>query len=101
MTEKRSSKRLCTSECPNESTETDILSDVETRGASSEVSSREGKKNPSQVIRKILKYEIELEILQKWREVQVIEEELSRGRLLQTLIEKLVMNGTSNSRSPD
>lgn len=48
----------------------------------------------SQVVRKILTYELDLEILQKWREVQVIEEEIARGRLLKSLVEKLIMNGT-------
>lgn len=44
-------------------------------------------------VRSVLTHQLDVEILHKWREIRVIEEELERGRQLQTLIEKLVMNG--------
>ena len=46
-----------------------------------------------QKIREILTYQMDLEILHKWREVRVIEEEIERGRQLQAFVEKLAMNG--------
>lgn len=44
-------------------------------------------------IREILTYQVDLEILHKWRELRVIEEELQRGRQLRVLLEKLIFNG--------
>lgn len=43
-------------------------------------------------IRRLLNYHFDLEILHKWREVQVIQEELERGRRLRSLVEKIIMN---------
>lgn len=46
-----------------------------------------------QRIREILRYQLDLEILHKWRELKVIEGELERGCQLKTLLEKLILNG--------
>ncbi|PJF18721.1 hypothetical protein PSACC_01466 [Paramicrosporidium saccamoebae] len=46
-----------------------------------------------QRIRKVLSYQLDLEILHKWREVQVLQEELERGRQILKVIEKLIING--------
>ena len=46
-------------------------------------------------IRNVLTYQLDLEILHKWREVRVLEEEIGRGQQVQELVEKLVMNGTT------
>ena len=34
-----------------------------------------------------------MEILHKWREVRILEDELDRGQQLKTLLEKLILNG--------
>lgn len=44
-------------------------------------------------IQGLLRYQFDLEILHKWREVQVLEEEIKRGKKLRLLVEKLIMNG--------
>jgi len=41
---------------------------------------------------RIMRYHFDLELLQRWREVRTIEEELERSRLMRTLLEKLVLN---------
>jgi hypothetical protein len=51
-----------------------------------------------QQIREILTYQMDLEILHKWREVRVIEEEIERGQQLQTFVEKLAVNGITTVR---
>lgn len=44
-------------------------------------------------IRRIIRYQFDLEILNKWREIRIIEEEIERGQQLQMWLEKLVLNG--------
>jgi hypothetical protein len=44
------------------------------------------------VIRSVLQYELDVEILHKWREIVVIEEEIARGKKILALIEQLIVN---------
>lgn len=41
---------------------------------------------------RVINYQFDLEILQKWREVYVIEEEIERGSYLRNLLEKILLN---------
>lgn len=50
-----------------------------------------------QRIRQVLSYQFDLEILHKWREVHVLQEEIERGKRIQTVVEKLIMNGLIHS----
>lgn len=46
-----------------------------------------------EAIKKILLYQFDLEILQKMREVRVIQEEIERVEVIKELVEKLLLNG--------
>lgn len=45
-------------------------------------------------VRQIITKEFDVEILHKWREIRIIEDELDKGYQLQLLLEKLLLNGT-------
>lgn len=47
-----------------------------------------------QRVRQIISREFDVEILHKWREVRIIEDELDKAAQLRTLLEKLLLNGT-------
>lgn len=44
--------------------------------------------------RRIIRREYDVEILHKWREIRIIEEELDKGLQLRSVLEKLLLNGT-------
>lgn len=46
-------------------------------------------------IRQIVNREFDVEILHKWREIRILEDELDKGLQLQALLEKLLLNGIS------
>lgn len=47
-------------------------------------------------IRKVLQYELDLEILHKWREVRLVEAEIERVKQVQLILEKILMNGNEH-----
>lgn len=46
-------------------------------------------------IKEIIVRQFDVELLHKWREVRILEEELDRGSQLKEMLEKLVLNGRS------
>lgn len=52
-----------------------------------------------QKIRQIVNREFDVEILHKWREIRILEDELDKGLQLQALLEKLLLNGNALSPS--
>lgn len=48
-----------------------------------------------QKIRQIVNREFDVEILHKWREIRILEDELDKGLQLQALLEKLLLNGNN------
>jgi len=44
-------------------------------------------------VKQIIRQEFDLEILYKWREIRILEDELEKGEQLKVLLEKLILNG--------
>ena len=44
-------------------------------------------------VKEIIVRQFDVELLHKWREVRILEEELDRGVQLKEMLEKLVLNG--------
>ncbi len=62
----------------------------ETTAHNNDVTKCEGK---YQKIRKIVTKEFDIEILHKWRELRILEDELDKAQQLRLLLEKLILNG--------
>lgn len=45
-------------------------------------------------VKAIIVRQFDVELLHKWREVRILEEEVERGSQLREMLEKLVLNGT-------
>lgn len=44
-------------------------------------------------VKQVIRKEFDVEILYKWREIRILEDELEKGEQLKILLEKLILNG--------